>query len=32
MTAKAVRGAGEGSRKQGMQNMYKMMKNFEATA
>ena len=32
MTAKAVRGAGEGSRKQGMRNMYKMMKNFEATA
>ena len=32
MTAKAVRGAGNGSRKQGMQNMYSMMRNFEANA
>ena len=32
MTAKAVRGAGNGSRKQGMQNMYNMMRRFEAGA
>lgn len=29
MTAKAVRGAGNGNRKQGMQNMYNMMRQFE---
>ena len=29
MTAKAVRGAGNGNRKQGMQNMYHMMRQFE---
>ena len=32
MTAKAVRGAGNGSRQQGMRNMYDMMSNFEARA
>ncbi len=32
MTAKAVRGAGNGSRKKGMRNMYSMMRNFEANA
>lgn len=32
MTAKAVRGAGNGSRQQGMRNMYNMMSNFEARA
>ena len=32
MTAKAVRGAGNGSRQQGMKNMYDMMSNFEAMA
>ena len=32
MTARAVRGAGNGSRKQGMQNMYNMMRRFEAGA
>ena len=29
-TAKAVRGAGRGSREDGMRNMYKMMRQFEA--
>ena len=29
MTAKAVRGAGNGNRKQGMRNMYNMMRQFE---
>ena len=29
MTAKAVRGAGNGNRKQGMHNMYDMMRQFE---
>ena len=29
-TAKAVRGAGRGSREDGMKNMYKMMRQFEA--
>jgi hypothetical protein len=29
MTAKAVRGAGNGNRKQGMRNMYDMMRQFE---
>jgi hypothetical protein len=32
MTAKAVRGAGKGSRNNGMQNMYQMMRTFEANA
>jgi len=32
MTAKAVRGAGKGSRQEGMRNMYQMMSNFEAMA
>ena len=32
MTAKAVRGAGNGSRQEGMRNMYQMMSNFEARA
>ena len=32
MTAKAVRGAGNGSRQEGMRNMYDMMSNFEAMA
>ena len=32
MTAKAVRGAGNGSRREGMRNMYQMMSNFEARA
>ena len=32
MTAKAVRGAGNGSRQEGMKNMYQMMSNFEARA
>ena len=32
MTARAVRGAGNGSRKQGMRNMYNMMRRFEAGA
>ena len=31
-TAKAVRGAGNGSRKDGMSNMYQLMKNFEGAA
>lgn len=30
MTAKAVRGAGNGNRKNGMNNMYQLMRNFEA--
>jgi hypothetical protein len=29
MTAKAVRNAGNGSRKEGAKNMYKMMKSLE---
>ena len=32
MTAQAVRGAGNGSRKQGMRRMYDMMRNFESAA
>jgi hypothetical protein len=32
MTAKAVRGAGNGSRNNGMSNMYQLMKNFEGAA
>jgi|TARA_R110000824_G_scaffold293582_1_gene481873 hypothetical protein len=32
MTAKAVRGAGNGNRKQGMHNMYNMMRQFEGQA
>ena len=32
MTAKAVRGAGNGSRQDGMKNMYQMMSNFESRA
>lgn len=32
MTAKAVRGAGNGSRKNGVQKMYKMMRQFEGAA
>jgi hypothetical protein len=32
MTAKAVRGAGNGNRKQGMNNMYNMMRQFEGQA
>jgi hypothetical protein len=32
MTAQAVQGAGNGSRKQGMRRMYDMMRNFEGTA
>ena len=32
MTAKAVRGAGNGSRKKGVANMYKMMRHFEGVA
>ena len=31
-TAKAVRGAGNGSRQNGVRNMYQMMKNFETQA
>jgi len=31
MTAQAVRGAGNGSRRQGVQNLYNLMRNFEAT-
>jgi hypothetical protein len=31
-TAKAVRGAGNGSRRNGVRNMYQMMKNFETQA
>ena len=29
MTAKAVRGAGNGNREKGMRNMYDMMRQFE---
>ena len=32
MTAKAVRGAGDGSREKGVQNMYNMMRAFEGGA
>jgi len=32
MTAKAVRGAGNGSREDGVKNMYEMMRRFEARA
>jgi hypothetical protein len=32
MTAKAVRGAGNGSRKQGVKKMYDMMRAFEGGA
>ena len=32
MTAKAVRGAGNGSREQGMRNMYDIMRRFEGGA
>ena len=32
MTAKAVRGAGKGDRRNGMNNMYQMMRTFEANA
>jgi len=32
MTAKAVRGAGNGSREQGTKNMYEMMRTFESRA
>jgi hypothetical protein len=32
MTARAVRGAGNGSRQDGMKNMYQMMSNFESRA
>ena len=32
MTAKAVKGAGKGSRNNGMKNMYQMMRTFEANA
>ena len=32
MTAKAVRGAGKGDRGNGMNNMYQMMRTFEANA
>jgi hypothetical protein len=31
LTEKAVRGAGNGSRRQGVQNLYNLMRNFEAT-
>jgi hypothetical protein len=31
MTAQAVRGAGNGSRRQGVHNLYNLMRNFEAT-
>jgi hypothetical protein len=31
-TAKAVRGAGKGSREDGMDTMYRMMRQFEARA
>ncbi len=31
MTAQAVRGAGNGSRRQGVENLYNLMRNFEAT-
>jgi len=32
MTARAVRGAGNGSRRQGVKNLYDIMRNFEAVA
>jgi len=32
MTAQAVRGAGNGSRRQGVKNLYDIMRNFEAVA
>jgi hypothetical protein len=32
MTAQAVRGAGNGSRRQGVRNLYDLMRNFEGTA
>jgi hypothetical protein len=32
MTARAVRGAGNGSRKDGVRRMYKMMRQFEGAA
>ena len=32
MTAKAVRGAGNGDRKRGVRKMYQMMKSFEGAA
>ena len=32
MTARAVRGAGNGSRNNGMKNMYQLMRNFEGSA
>jgi hypothetical protein len=32
MTARAVRGAGNGSRQDGMRRMYEMMRNFEGRA
>jgi len=32
MTAQAVRGAGNGSRQKGMQQMYDMMRTFEGRA
>jgi hypothetical protein len=32
MTAQAVRGAGNGSRRQGVENLYNLMRNFEAVA
>ena len=32
MTARAVRGAGNGSRKNGMNKMYDMMRTFERNA
>ena len=32
MTARAVKGAGNGSRKNGMKNMYQMMRTFEGAA
>ena len=32
MTARAVRGAGDGSRENGMKKMYQMMKTFEGRA
>jgi hypothetical protein len=32
MTARAVKGAGNGSRNNGMKNMYQMMRTFEGVA
>jgi hypothetical protein len=32
MTAQAVRGAGNGSRRLGVENLYDIMRNFEAVA